>query len=888
METFKYIDREYTPSVDLTTLGKTFDTLEQGHQDAVKTASELKSVIASLDMNEAEDDFKQLLLDEIETTIDNNTIYGNSYAALDDIITKSGDIVSDGRVIGRLRSQAAKKEYDTKVDAMAIPDGMKEMYKEENPYIYIEGKTDERTGKTAPGELWKPNTTPVETVADADIQKYALQIAAEEAGSSQSISFLDVNGRPTLDPSQSADGAMYKQVGTSYQRLPEDKITEAYRVAINSIPGAEDSLKQDFKYAKWQYDKLVEKNKQEDGDITPYVQGVTDPDGNIYVYDQWLNNKINNFADVSAYNRVVTTIDFGTALQNHRTANPIDSGSGSGIKQTINANNGFGIVSVGYEKVEVDSFAGAQQAKNAAEQQALSVIKLIDKEKFGHYDNMTQLMTNLMLRYQTGDPSTIVSYIVDEYGNNMSDEDIIRLNNAIIGYNSANSQVSDMLNNSKDKDALLFSADVSSNIFTSSNKYGKEIIEILNNVYTDGEPASFTVGKPVLKELTKLYSKTNVNDLRKLGINIIDNGKYYVVDIPAEHRNELPRFYSTLRKAENNVPGTFGSGLVYMFTRKPGKYNYKQNQSSDFFGIGSNKVDDIEKLGRKYNKFVEKAAEAEKSAGVTDGYVTLESYDQGSFAALWYRENHVGAVAERKSLIEQAESKVDNMLGSGLIDAGLIKELDENGVTKIDVENNQHRRNLIQKMYANPNWAKTVSRTCIIPNGVTPGQSKGYKLTFTVPKGADTGNYKEGDLVNFIISGILEEEINYDPSYNPTILAGNAMHTSSITNSTIENIGYNSWLGNTRIVPTKYGYETSMFGSNATLDFKNAKNLISDLLTVQQIKANFQNNIYNTSEEGIEQLQNSVNELSIDIADILSLSPYDVGMMITNYLKNPD
>ena len=66
METFKYINREYTPSVDLTTLGKTFNTLEQGHQDAIKAASDLRTAVASLDMNEADDDFKQQLINEME------------------------------------------------------------------------------------------------------------------------------------------------------------------------------------------------------------------------------------------------------------------------------------------------------------------------------------------------------------------------------------------------------------------------------------------------------------------------------------------------------------------------------------------------------------------------------------------------------------------------------------------------------------------------------------------------------------------------------------------------------------------------------------------------------------------------------------------------------
>ena len=878
METFKYINREYTPSVDLTTLGKTFDTLEQGHKEAVKTASELKTAIAALEMNEAEDAFKQSLLDEIEATVDNNTIYGNSYAALDDIITKVGDISSDGRVIGRLRSQAAKQDYDSKVDAMAIPDGMKEMYKEENPYYYVEGETNKRTGKTAPGELWKPKTTPVKTIADADIQTYALKIAAEESGGYQNVTFLDKNGRPTPNPEESVDGLIYQQKGTTYQRLPEDKIARAYRVAIESIPGAKDSLMQDYKYAEWNREKLVKQAEQNNGDTTPYVPGLTDRDGNVYTYNQWLNNKINNFADVSAYNKVTTTIDFGTALQNYRTASPIEFGSGPGIKPTLNAGNGFGTVSVGYEKVEVDSFAGAQQAKNAAEQQALSVIKGLD-ENYDHYNNMSQLMTNLMIRYQTAEPSNIVRYIAEDYRTKISNEDIIKLNNAIIGYNFANQQVTDMIDKSKDKDALLFSADVASNIFTNNNKYSKQIIKVLNEHYKYSDKVRFNVGSYVLENTAKRYN-TNIQGLKKLGFDIIktDDGNY-TVTVSADHRNLLPRFSYELYQANRETPGTIGSYLKKaIHFEKVGSGNYRE--------LGFITASDI--LRQLYGVGIEAAAKAEQNAGVTDGYVTLEGYDQGSFAALWYRENHVGTIAERKSLIEQAESRVDKMLGNAIVDVGLIKELDENGVAKVDVVNNQNRRTLIQKMYSNPNLAKTVSRSCIIPNGVTPGQAKGYKISFTVPKEAVTKGYKEGDFVEFIISGVLEEEINYDPSYNPDVLADNAMYTSATTNSAIENIGYNAWLGNTRIVPTTQGYKTSMFGSDAILDFDNAKNLIADLLTIQQIRANYLNNVYNTSEEGIEQLQNSVRELSVDIADILSLYPDDVLIMITNYFNNPD
>ena len=87
MNEFKYTSRPYVSRVNLETLGKSFDILEQGHKEAVKTASDLKTAIYNLQMDNSENGFKDQLISEIQKTIDDNTVYGNSYAALDDIIT---------------------------------------------------------------------------------------------------------------------------------------------------------------------------------------------------------------------------------------------------------------------------------------------------------------------------------------------------------------------------------------------------------------------------------------------------------------------------------------------------------------------------------------------------------------------------------------------------------------------------------------------------------------------------------------------------------------------------------------------------------------------------------------------------------------------------------
>ena len=79
MAQVQYITREFIPRVDLTTLGNTFNTLEQGHQAAIQAASDLKATIATLPMDAQEDGFKEKLVNEINQTVDDNTLYGNSY-----------------------------------------------------------------------------------------------------------------------------------------------------------------------------------------------------------------------------------------------------------------------------------------------------------------------------------------------------------------------------------------------------------------------------------------------------------------------------------------------------------------------------------------------------------------------------------------------------------------------------------------------------------------------------------------------------------------------------------------------------------------------------------------------------------------------------------------
>lgn len=892
MKNFQVINREYIPSVDLNVLNNTFNTLQQGHIDTVQKASELKTTIANLDMNEDDDWFKQQLINEIETTIDNNTIYGNSYGALDDVIIKAGDIASDIRVINRLKSQKAYKDYQAKVDSMNIPEGMKQMYKENNPYHYEDGPIDEKTGKVTGGKIWEANSNPVTIIPEYEIQKYALQIAAKEAGGGESVIFLDKYGKPTPNPNESFDGNIYKQVGTKFERLSEDKIKKAYLTAIESIPGAKDSLHQDYEYATWQYNKVIKEAEQKGGDTTPYIPGYTDKNGNIYSEEQWLNNKINGFADVAAYNYTYSNVNYGTALQNYRNRQQQQQQQYQQGQLPINNDDkGFGTFIAGTKEVEGNAFAGVEQSLNAANKQGLDIVKKWMPKTYQNANSISDVIQDLIDKKLATGPNSAANYFISKYGNQMTPEEKININNAFMGYFNANQQKQQMLKAAGvEKDGLLFSADVASNNFTNNNKYSRAITKELNTIFTLNKEVSFEAGFDLMNEIKRLYG-TDMAGLKKQKFNIIKNanGNYDIIFTP-DNRNLLPKFSSIIRQADANVAGSIKGWFKRAFTGKADSGNYREEgigAGNGNIGIGGSPTN---KLSDLYNKGIEAGSKAESKSGISKGILTFHGVDDSSFGALYYRENadRLGlSESELQNVIERQNLQVDNMFGNGNFDSGIIEEIDEFGNAIKNIKDAQDIKTLIQKMYSDSSWKKDVTRSVMIPTGGGIGQPKGYILSFTIPKGAKTGKYKEGDHVRFVVSGIAEEEINYDPSYNSKILANNIIQTSKATNSVIENIGYDNNLGDTRLIPTNDGnYISSFMGKNNKLNEQQAENLTKYLITLQQVKGDYIGGVYNDTPQHMVQFQNSIASLAERISTIVNKPTNDIIIGIVNYLND--
>lgn len=872
MITFKNNNLTYIPSVDLTTLGNTFNTLEEGHKKAIQTASELENTIAKLEMDESESDFKEGLIADIQNTIDDNTIYGNAYGSLDDLIMKAGNISSRGDVIGRMKSYAAKKEYDAKVDAAAIPDAMKEMYKKENPYHYTDGEIDERTGRVKMGEIWKPTTTPVKTIAQADIQKQALAIAATDEGQSNSISFLDANGRPTYRPEESVDGLIYQKTSTGWERLSKDKIRKAYEVAIDSIPGAKESLAQDYKFENYERKKLITEDNP-----APYVKGLTDKNGNVYTQEQWLNNKINNFADVAAYNHVKSTIDFGTALQNSRARQSNAAGLGGNTDIVDALERGFGSHIAGMKEADGNAFAQSQKAKNITNTNALSIIRKYDKNFKG------DTVSSFINRYKNKDgsvgPHMAFQRFIKDHPN-MSHTDKMMLINNMVGYVAANKQFNSVINKSKNKDAILFSSNIANEEYTNDNKYGKTITSLMNICYKGQNDYFVPIGKDVMPKLLAKY-KTDINGFTKLGFTVKENDDgNFDVSLPADYRNRLPKFAGYLVEAEKETKGGPGSWLKGVIS----------GTSPSNFGAGHFN-DDLKALGAAYNRYASKAQHVEKEAGVSKGMITFNGFDYGSFAAMAMVDDPLAygldTDAKLQSAIKAADDRLDNMFANTAIDMGNIEIIGDDNIAKKNIEYNRDARTLIQKMYRNETWRKAnVKRTAYVPTGGGAGQPKGYIITVTVPDKQGVGHFKEGKTYRFVVSGSIEEGTKFDPSYNVGILADNSIITARATDSDIDVIGVSKSLGNTAIRRNSKGeYETDFLNTPKKLSEAEASQLTKNMLRLQRLKYQIQAGLFDDDPNKRALANNSFEVLVKDIARITGKDIEVVANELNNYIN---
>lgn len=512
--------RQQVNPIDLNVLARTYNTLEQGHQQAIQTKSQIDAQLAQLDLNEAEDAWRQEQLNKVRNALTENMQYGNAYSSLDDIVGTYGDITSSPGMIGRLRAQQDYKAYMNNLDKRTdLSEDYKNYYRTVNKYNYQD--ITDKNGNVIGGSKWTPIDKEVSEIPMNQILNQALQWAAKEQGGGSQTRWLDANGKVTDDITKSVTGEIYSHTKGDWQRLSKAKLAEAVKAVIENTPGAKASLEQDYKIAKWKYDQ---------NGSNP---DITDKNGILLTPEQYLAKRIDPFYNAATFYNQSSNTTYGEAWKAQLAlAKQAGLGSTNQRKQAIDNLTYKGT------PVRIDNFMPAQaQAEITSNRQSIAGLLSkynpdinINLSTANPDDIRTSIMTNIT---NPSDRAYALSYLNDiidnqEYINNLK---VGKSQDSIDGFDTYNSIVSlsDLPNN---KYSDTYSKHVNQ-IFGDSNA----IRQYFNN---DDVYNSF------------INAIGGEKKAASLGIRFGSDGNgYRYVELPKEYNKAIYSFGKAVQEAEN-------------------------------------------------------------------------------------------------------------------------------------------------------------------------------------------------------------------------------------------------------------------------------------------------------------------------------------------------
>lgn len=293
---FTVVYPEYTHPIDLDAVERTYRRLEDAHQQTINNLSTSKAAIAALDLNKDEDPWRQEQIAKLDNAMSDMYLYGNAYAAADELNKMIGDIASDPGMIGRVRAQQQYKTWEANLDKSNLNDKQKAYFKAMNKYHYEDIRDD--SGKVIGGTDWTPQVNYVNNVDIGALMARATQLAAADVSGSDIVYYKDASGKWTTNMDASIDGLPYYKINGHYEVLSKDKVRLALDTVIRGTPGALDSINQNYDIDKWYNDK---------GDASSKMN-IIGKDGKLLTRDQYIERMLDGYANVASYSKSSTTM----------------------------------------------------------------------------------------------------------------------------------------------------------------------------------------------------------------------------------------------------------------------------------------------------------------------------------------------------------------------------------------------------------------------------------------------------------------------------------------------------------------------------------------------------------------------------------------------------
>lgn len=532
IQEFNPVFRPVINPIDLDKLGQAYDTLEQGHLKAIDTASAVEAELAKLDLNEAEDEWRQQQVNKIRSAVTNNSTYGNAYGALDDVIRENGSIMSNPGMIGRLRAQQDYKKYIDNLEKRTdIPEDYKAYFKEQNTYNYKD-ITDNK-GNIIGGSKWNPAVQEVSTVPMSQLLDKALQWAAKESGGGSQTRWLDSQGKVTNDITKSVTGEIYSSATNKWERLSKDKLAAAVAAVIENTPGAKASLDQDYKIAKWKYDKSGGNNPD-----------ITNKDGILLTPEEYLNKRIDPFYKAATYYNQTSSTTYGEAWKAQLALARQQAAAGSG-----GASNRIGysdILTTTTNPIRIDNFvpSTAQAEISTNKQNIADLLKASNPNLDFNLDGKSSNDIKQLIKDNIKDP-------MEQYralGNlEIIDDAQDYLNGLKEGQEPDTAEAFDAYN------AIISMSDL-----PKDNKYAKQYSKAVNNIFGSSQAIRqyFTSDDSFDGFIASIGGE---NKAKSLGITFgTKNGKKYA-ELSRDYNRSLYSFAKASREGISQNTNIFGA-----------------------------------------------------------------------------------------------------------------------------------------------------------------------------------------------------------------------------------------------------------------------------------------------------------------------------------------
>lgn len=815
MAGFRVVNRPMILPADLGIIERSYNQLEQGHQNTIAAASKYKTELAQLDLAPEEDAWRQQQFAKIDSALNNNMLYGNAYTALDDVNKAIGDIESDPGMIGRLRYQAQRKEWLNALNSSNLSEDYKDYYRKANPYAYKD-KVDE-TGKVIGGNSWEPKETWTESIDFGKIIAAGIASAKPDSASGNSIRFIDANGNVTTDASKSVDGEYYDDTTNSWVRLGPDKIKAGIMAYLEATPGAMASVMQDYKIAKYRHAENPEIN-----------YGITDPNGITLSFKDYIARRVDNAAYAASYTQTTSKRTMGKGLATYK----------AGLKNAGNGGYGTNYASyfangpVAQIQYGVDMVSNYQQRRTTGITNINTMLNTLNpngKYNFTRdtdYNTIETAIKTELENYKGSDKKEYAEQLYSIYNDVVSASN--DYNDAVEGLNETQKNDLDFVTRVQNGGSLE----------RGKSKYDDKVLDNINNMFgNNGESLNIVIKDPNVYSMFKsIIDGNEVDGYQNLGnIKIKENANgEHIISIPKEEYNTLILMSKALNNSYIQNYPTVGSRIENVVGSLFGNSAYElylSNEEGNPLRANANPGIYFKGLGKTYDKAITSTKEAVSEnvpINIRTPVVALPgtTFEQGDLVNR-YQKGLIDATTYN-TLSKAADENFDQKLMSHQFHLSPMYIMD-NKTGKILTEvKDPNDRILIGNAIQQTNQKKSLYKTPAIASGVGSGylfnalplmSSSGGKLMRKNLIGTD---YDGNDLstsenISVFVPGLLSNEVNESIERDPGVKAVSTVNIMDQVGNTISLYNGKSLFGEPlRLKGNKNGTFTFSSGFNDT------------------------------------------------------------------------